>query len=108
MRHLCMHELDVSCMHAFKVSKLDLPISYLTQIFVYRNGTRRYTTHRRKIVPCSAEELGVLHAMYPGTQSPSHGLRERALRPRALSSLNTGRFGHSKYYSPPRLFFMSH
>lgn len=105
MRHLCTHELDMFCMHAFRVSKLDLPMSSLTQTLVCRHGTRRYTTNRSIIVPCSAEELGALHVMQPSTQSPSHVIRQRAPRQRALSSLKTGRFGHSKYYSPPRLFF---
>jgi len=42
------------------------------------------------------------------TQSPLHVIRQRAHRQRALSSLKIDRFGRSNYYSPHRLFFMSH
>lgn len=76
--------------------------------FSHRHGTRRFTTRRSIIVRFSAEELGAMHIMQLYTQSPSHAIRQRAHRQRALSSLNTNNLGRSNYYSPRRLFFMSH
>lgn len=105
IRHLCMRELNVFCMHAFRVSKLDLPISSLIQSFVVqaRKPEIRHTPQYNSTVQCPRARCQAPHATRPTEPIACYTSMRLA---RALSSLKNGKFGRSDYYSPPRLFFM--